>query len=180
MKDFDELYQRCEKQSGHNRAAALFWLVGGNQVGQAAIAGWRDLLGPALANKDRVVSIGPFDGGLAELLKRPGVVVTETYPADVYRRLDLEIRRNKRSKRRQSDRAENAGAVNCWAHTRQVHLTDRLRAEVANGFGESPDGEDPFDAVVGLLGMLDVMLGNSPSGEPNDATTQIESWILGL
>ena len=179
MKDFDELYRRCEKQPGRRRAATLFWLVGGNQVGQAAITGWRDLLGPALANKDIAVSIWPFDGGLAELLKRPGVVVAETYPADVYRRLDLEIRRNKRSKRRQSDRAENAGAVNCWARTRQVHLTDRLRAEMANGFGESPDGEDPFDAVVGLLGMLDVVLGNSPSGEPGDATTQIEGWILG-
>ena len=179
MEDFGELYRRCEKQPGRNRAAALFWLVGGSQVGAAAITGWRDLLGPALANKDIAVSIWPFDGDLAELLKRPGVVVAETYPADVYRHLDLEIRRNKRSKRRRLDRAENAGAMNCWARTRQVHLTDRLRKEIADGFGEKPDGEDRFDAVVGLLGMLDVVLGNSPSGEPGDAATQIEGWILG-
>ena len=64
--------------------------------------------------------------------------------------------------------------MNAWARNHQVHLTDRLRAEIADGFGESPDGKDRFDAVVGLLGMLDVVLGNSPSGAPGDATTQIE------
>ena len=179
MEDFGELYRRCEKQPGRNRAAALFWLVGGNQVGAAAITGWRDLIGPALANKDIAVSIWPFDGDLTKLSKRPGVVVTETYPADVYRRLDLEIRRNKRSKRRQSDRALDAEAMTAWARNRQVHLTDQLRAEIADGFGESPYGEDPFDAFVGLLGMLDVVLGNSPSGAPGDPTIQIEGWILG-
>ena len=179
MQDFDELYRRCEEQPGRNRAAVLFWLVGGNQVGEAAITGWRDLLVPGLANQDVSVSIWPFDGDLVKLLKRPGVVVAETYPADVYRHLDLEVRRNKRSKRRQSDRAEDAGTMNAWARTNQVQLTDRLRAEITHGFGESTDGEDRFDAVVGLLGMLDVVLGNSPSGAPDDATTQIEGWILG-
>ena len=97
------------------------WLVGGNQAGAAAITGWRDLFGPALANKDIAVSIWPFDGDLVKLLRRRSVVVAETYPADVYRHLDLAIRRNKRSKRRQSDRAENAGAMNRWAPTRQMH-----------------------------------------------------------
>ena len=179
MQDFSELYRRCEEQPGRNRAAALFWLVGGNQVGKAAITGWRDLLGPALVRKDITVSIWPFDGDLTELLARPGMVVAETYPADVYRHLDLEIRRNKRSKRRQSDRAEDAGAMNAWARTNQVHLTDRLHAEIVHGFGESTDGEDRFDAVVGLFGMLDVVLGNSPSERPDDATTRIEGWILG-
>ncbi len=31
-----------------NAACALFWTLGGSQVGKAAIAGWRDLLAPAL------------------------------------------------------------------------------------------------------------------------------------
>ena len=46
-------------------------------------------------------------------------------------------------------------------------------------FGARNDGEDRFDAVVGLLGMLDVVLGNLPSGEPEDDTTRVEGWILG-
>ena len=179
VQDFKELYRRCDEHPGRNPAAALFWLVGGNQVGEAAITGWRDLLVPALANPDLPVSIWPFDGELAKLLKRPGVVVAETYPADVYRHLDLEIRRHNRSKLRRSDRAKDAGAMNAWARTKQVQLTDRLRTEITHGFGENVGGEDGFDAFVGLLGMLDVVLGTSPSGAPDDAATQIEGWILG-
>ena len=176
--DFRELYRRCEEHPGRSRAAALFWLVGGNQVGESAITGWRDLLAPAVA-QGMPVSIWPFDGSLVDLLARPGVVVAETYPAEAYRHLDLAICRSKRSKRRQPDRAEDAGAMNDWVRTNHVRLTDRLHAEIADGFGDSTDGEDRFDAVVGLFGMLDVVLGNSPSGEPDDATTRIEGWILG-
>ena len=66
-----------------------------------------------------------------------------------------------------------------WARTNRVRLTRRLRAEILDGFGAGKDGEDRFDAVAGLLGMLDVVLGNRPSGEPEDDTTRIEGWILG-
>jgi hypothetical protein len=52
-------------------------------------------------------------------------------------------------------------------------------AELAKGFDPDRSGDDGFDAVVGLLGMLDVVLGNLESGEPEDDTTQIEGWILG-
>ncbi len=179
MRDVDELYRRCDVHPDRARAAALFWLVGGKQVGKAAITGWRDLLAPALAKKGMPVSIWPFDGCLAELLARPGVIVAETYPAESYRHLHLAIRGSKRSKRRQSDRAEDASPINDWVRTNRVHLTDRLHGEIADGFGDGTDGEDRFDAVVGLCGMLDVVLGNSPSGEPDDATTRIEGWILG-
>ena len=179
MRGVDELYRRCDVHPDRARAAALFWLVGGKQVGKAAITGWRDLLAPALAKKGMPVSIWPFDGCLAELLARPGVIVAETYPAESYRHLHLAIRGSKRSKRRQSDRAEDASPINDWVRTNRVHLTDRLHGEIADGFGDGTDGEDRFDAVVGLCGMLDVVLGNSPSGEPDDATTRIEGWILG-
>ena len=181
MRHVDELYRRCEVHPHRTRAAPLFWLVGGKQVGKAAITGWRNLLAPALLAKKKgvPVSIWPFDGCLAELLARPGLVVAETYPAESYRHLDLAIRRSKRSKRRQSDRAEDAGPMNDWVRTNRVRLTDRLHAEIADGFGDDTDGEDRFDAVVGLFGMLDVVLGNSASGEPDDATTRIEGWILG-
>ena len=175
---FRDLYRRCDTRPGRAPAAALFWLVGGNQVGKAAIAGWRHLLAPAVRS-DMPPSIWPFDGRLAELLAVPGVVVAETYPAEVYRHLDLGIRASGRSKRRQPDRAADAAAMHAWARTNRVRLTSRLHGVIEDGFGVGNDGDDRFDAVVGLFGMLDVVLGNRPSGEPDDDTTQIEGWILG-
>ena len=175
---FRELYRRCDQGSGRNPAEAIFWLVGPKQVGRAAITGWRDLIAPAMVN-DPPPSIWPFDGRMADLLARPGLIVAETYPAEVYRYLNLEIRKNGRSKRRQPDRAADSRTVQAWACTNRVRLTSRLQGEIADGFGADNDGEDRFDAVVGLLGMLDVVLGNLPSGEPEDDTTRIEGWILG-
>lgn len=173
MQDFSDLKRRCERSS---RAEAMFWLVGRKQVGRSAISGWRDLLAPALASEARL-SIWPFDGRLNDLLKQPGVVVSETYPATMYRHLSLGV--SKGSKRRQSDRADDAATMQAWARTNGVRLTKPLQDEVEDGFGPRKDGEDPFDAVVGLLGMLDVVLGNLASGEPQDHTTQIEGWMLG-
>ena len=156
----------------------MFWLIGPKQVGRAAITGWQDLLAPAMSS-DSPPSIWPFDGRLTELLARPGVIVAETYPAEVYRHLDLGIGGNGRSKRCRADRAADAGALAAWARTNRVRLTHPLHTEIVDGFGGGSDGEDRFDAVVGLFGMLDVVLGNRPSGEPDDETMQIEGWILG-
>jgi hypothetical protein len=37
-----------------------------------------------------------------------------------------------------------------------------------------------FDATIGLLGMLEVLMNRRKSGEPNDATVKkLEGWILG-
>ena len=178
MQSTRELYRRCDLHPDRGPAEAIFWLVGPKQVGRAAITGWRDLLAPAMGS-EAPPSLWPFDGRLVELLARPGVVVAETYPAEVYRHLDLAIRRNARSKRDQSDRAADAGALEAWARTNRVRLTGRLRATIMDGFGGGADGEDRFDAVVGLWGMLDVALGNRAPGEPDDETTWVEGWILG-
>jgi len=52
------------------------------------------------------------------------------------------------------------------------------RAE--QGFSDGPNGEDEFDAVVGLLGVIAAALGALPTGEPRDVVvTTIEGWILG-
>lgn len=107
------------------------------------------------------------------------MVVAETYPAEVYRHLDLGIRRHDRSKRRQRDRAKDTEAIDAWAGKSGARLTDRLRVEIADGFGEDGSGEDRFDAVVGLFGMLNVVFGHSLAGEPDDDTRRIEGWILG-
>jgi hypothetical protein len=42
-----------------------------------------------------------------------------------------------------------------------------------------PNGDDAFDAVVGLLGMLEGVLKRRQTGEPqNKAITALEGWIL--
>lgn len=173
LEDMSHLKRRCER-----RAQSLFWLIGGNQVGKAAISGWRDLLTPALGS-DIPVSIWPFDGLLEDLLARPGTVIAETYPADMCRHLDLPASEPSRSKRCQADRAASASTIMAWTNRNAVRLIDRLEREIEDGFGPGSDGEDPFDAVVGLLGMLDVVFGSLASGEPRDDTTQIEGWMLG-
>lgn len=171
----DDLRRRCELSAN---AQSLFWLVGAKQVGRAAISGWRDLLAPALANNGEL-SIWPFDGPLFDLVARPGIVVAETYPAAMYRRLRLEIRQSNRKKTSRSDRANDAPRIRDWADSRNVRLESGLENELGDGFGSDRSGDDRFDAVVGLFGMLDVVLGNLPSGEPRDDTTQVEGWILG-
>ena len=86
----------------------------------------------------------------------------------------------KSGKRVRSDRAANAAALLGWARDNQVVLTDALSAEIQDGFGYGADGEDRFDAVVGLFGMLNVLLGQRPEGAPRDASVrQTEGWILG-
>ena len=50
--EVSDLRRRCEQaRSGRRAASPLFWTVGGQQVGKAAISGWKDVLGPALCSE---------------------------------------------------------------------------------------------------------------------------------
>ena len=172
-----DLLRRCERRTATRKAAcALFWTLGGNQVGKAAIAGWRDLLAPTLRS-GADLAIWPFHGGLSDLLAKHRLIVAETYPGEVYRHLGLELRGGKRS---QEVRRTNAARLIAWAKNANVGLTHELVGAIQDGFGSDRTGEDRFDAVVGLLGMLNVVLGHRPSGEPDDPVVRrIEGWILG-
>ena len=67
-----------------------------------------------------------------------------------------------------------------WARAHDVALTDRLNAEIEHGFSASHAGEHAFDAVVGVLGMLNVLLGGQASDVPADSSVRsVEGWILG-
>ena len=78
VSSLEPLLRRCERGGGgHRQACCLFWTLGGNQVGKAAIAGWRDVLAPALRG-EKPISIWPFDGPLPSLLAPGSVVVAET------------------------------------------------------------------------------------------------------
>jgi hypothetical protein len=184
VESFDALRRRCELATASRRAACpLFWTLGGNQVGKAALTGWLEVIAPA--HREHTASLWPFDGSLAELLEPGRTVIAETYPADVYPRIGIDLRlgaqRGRSGKRVQSCRAANAPAVEAWTEAAGVELTTELRDELRSGFGPAPDGDDRFDAVVGLVGMLDVVLGRRASGEPkSDVIRQLEGWILGL
>jgi hypothetical protein len=172
---FDRLLRRCERPSGSRRAAcALFWTLGGQQVGKAAITGWRDVLAPGR----RVdLALWPFDGSLDSLLAPRRTVVVETYPTEVYAHLGVSLGG---SKREREARAASAAQLLAWARKAGVRLSSDLEEQLGLGFGSAPSGEDRFDAVVGLFGMLNVVLERRPAGDPQDeAVRRIEGWILG-
>src|SRR4030043_2487223 len=100
---FDRLYRLCEVGHDNRRPASpLFWTLGGQQVGKAAISGWRDLLTPGLSNHQLNLNIWPFSGSLTALCRPGNIVVVETYPAEFYGHLGLSFSSNaRRSKRRQ-------------------------------------------------------------------------------
>jgi hypothetical protein len=170
----DNLRRKCDLgYEGRKAACPLFWTLGANQVGRAAIIGWRDVLAPALGN-DRSVVLWPFDGSLGALLKPGNLAIVETYPAECYcwffqggikGKGDAEVRRNA------------GGALSEWSEKAKVKLDPDLTYTIEHGF---PDGDDAFDATVGLFGMLEVLLGRRLPGDPNEESVRkLEGWILG-
>lgn len=173
---FEDLLRKCERRTTERRAAcSLFWTLGGNQVGRAALSGWREVVGPAL---DKGALLWPFDGSLASLSARDGVVIAETYPAEAYRMFNASFRPLE-SKRRRADRATKANAIFEWAEAHEVELGDAARLAISDGFGEASSGEDAFDSLAGLLKMIDVCDGRRPEAtEPIEASLKWEGWIL--
>lgn len=172
----DRLRRRCERETAERRAAcALFWTLGGNQVGKAALSGWREVVIPAVRRGAR---LWPFDGGIDDL-PAAGLAIAETYPAEAYKHVGVVFRAGM-SKRRQADRATFAGAIGAWAATHRVVLSPALVASLRDGFGAQADGEDRFDALMGLCGMIEVVDGRRPHGAPaDDQVRKLEGWIFG-
>jgi hypothetical protein len=174
----DRLRRICERaRPGRRAAAPLFWTMGGQQVGKAALHGWREVL-------NSPASIWPFHGRLVDLLHAGQVVIAETYPAEFYSHLGVKfssrLAGHKSGKRSPGERAGNAAVLAAWAERAQVKLDPTLMGEIEAGFGSKDDGEDRFDAVIGLFGMLNVVLGFQPAGEPGrEVLRKIEGWILG-
>jgi hypothetical protein len=170
-----DLRRRCEhRQPDRSAACSLFWTVGGNQVGKGALAGWEMLQ----AHPNNAISYWPFDGSLEDLIESAPTVVAETYPAEFYGHLGLP---RVIGKRRQASRAALASRLCEVAGDLGIRLRPELRAQVDDGFGATSHGEDAFDAFVGLVGMINVISGGRPSGEPLDDqyVTTVEGWILG-
>ena len=171
-----ELRRRCEGTD----AETLFWTLGSKQVGKGALAGWRLL---AAAQRDPGMALWPFAGSLPDLLDGGSrTVVAETYPREYYRYLRAPgAARSRWSKRRHADRLAWAPGIISWARSLGVIWEPRIRARVEQGFSGGANGEDEFDAVIGLLAMISVVAGKVSPGEPRDdpAVTTVEGWILG-
>jgi hypothetical protein len=181
LESWDHLHRRCDRATARRPAACpMFWTLGGNQVGKAAISGWRELLAPARGSGTDL-AIWPFDGPLRALLRSQRFVVAETYPGEIYGHLDLrQALRSHGGKRRQSARGACADALLTWAKRSEVSLAPALADEMRAGFGPEPGADDRFDALVGVCGMLNVVRGARPSGEPGDPVVRrIEGWIFG-
>ena len=158
--------------------------MGAQQVGKAAICGWRDLLAPALRLPRPDLYIWPFSASLAErpldVLLQPGrLVVAETYPAEYYRPLGIDLRKTG-GKGSAASRQANAAALLDWAASRPIELSAELRAEISSGFAGLSSGDDRFDALVGLFGMLRTLLSDPLlDAPPVPSIRNIEGWILG-
>jgi hypothetical protein len=170
----DDLRRKCELgRDGRKAANALFWTLGASQVGRAAIIGWRDVLAPAVGN-DKSVVLWPFDGSLDALLKPRNVVIVETYPAECYGWL---FQGGVKGKGNAEVRKKASGALFEWAGKANVKLDPDLMQTIEQGF---PDGDDAFDATVGLFGILEVLLRRRTAGDPDEGSVRkLEGWILG-
>jgi hypothetical protein len=173
-RSIEDLLRRCERATTSRRAAcSLFWTLGGNQVGKAAISGWKEIVGPA---RRLGAKLWPFEGSLEALAKTGGLVLAETYPAEAYGHVGLKFSTSE-SKRRQNDRAKVAADVVSRTLSNNIALSPELSSLIGEGFGPRADGEDAFDAVMGLFGMIAVVEGRRLEGPSR--RSKWEGWILG-
>jgi hypothetical protein len=172
---FDDLLRECDKKTeNRNRAESIFWTVGARQVGKAALAGWQDILIPAMA---RTARLWPFDGPLASLDSNI-LTVAETYPAEAYHQIGL---RRPVGKRSREGRIVACRGMLAWASRHRVSFAATIKQFMLDGFGAGGEGEDPFDAIAGLCGMIEVVDGRRAEAAP-DLTANVrhrEGWILG-
>lgn len=156
--------------------APVFWTLGANQSGKAAIAAWRDWLAPALAG-GAALDIWPFAGPLHGLLRAGRLAVAEVYPAEALRQLGLRL---VGSKRAEPARRALAPALLARMAALRVVPSTTLRATVTAGFGTDAAGEDRLDCTLGLLAMVAVLDGARPDFIPNDPAVRLwEGWVLG-
>ncbi len=171
------LSRACDRVTADRPAGApLFWTLGANQVGKAAVTAWRDLLLPALAGP-APPALWPFEGRLQDLLAPGRVAVAECYPAEAMRQLGL---RMNGSKRRHADRIALMPALRDRLATLDARPNLALDAMLDAGLGADAAGEDRLDCLLGLLGLLQVLIGRRADAVPDDAwVRRWEGWVLG-
>ena len=182
IQEMKDLLRDCERATkARSAACCLFWTLGAKQVGRAAITGWRDVLAPVVQKSSPRLKVWPFAGELKTILGSCDMVIVETYPAEACVQIGLGAPGRGWSKRNQVHRLALSPDLQGWAESRPIALTPSLLALLGEGFGDSSCGEDKFDAVVGLLAMLCIILDNGSYAAPPDTKVQtVEGWIFGL
>lgn len=172
-----DMSRLCDAATADRPAGApLFWTLGANQTGKAAIAAWRDLLLPALDSLPPPL-LWPFEGAFLSLLRPGHVAVAETYPAEALRQLGL---RPIGSKRRRADRLELVPGLRDAMAGLQAWPDPTLEILLLDGFGADPAGEDRLDCLLGVLCVLLVIEGRRPDAAPDDIRVRRwEGWVLG-
>lgn len=171
------LSRLCDRATALRPAGApVFWTLGANQSGKAAIAAWRDWLVPALA-AGAPIALWPFDGTLHGLLAPRRAVLAEVYPAEALRQLGLKL---SGSKRAEAPRRALAPALRDAMARLRVEPAPPLQAMMEAGFGADAAGEDRLDCVLGLLALVAVLDGVRPDHVPDDPwIRRWEGWVLG-
>lgn len=162
----DGLYRKCDLATG---AESIFWTLGPKQVGKSAIDVWTKVVAPRADE----LALWPFDGPLERLValsKKP--VVAEMYPSFLRKTLGI----MSGSKRDRDARASEGALVLDQAKGIDVIA---VRDLLLDGFGESPESEDAFDATIACLALTRLVV-DGALAEPPDEARRIEGWILGL
>jgi hypothetical protein len=80
----------------------------------------------------------------------------------------------------QEDRAAEAPRLLAWCAELGVIPDEELRVQLEDGFGSSRSGEDFFDAVVGLFGMIDTIRRDPEPPIPQEPVVrEVEGWMFG-
>jgi hypothetical protein len=177
LPDASALSRACDRATAERPAGApLFWTLGANQSGKAAIAAWQQMILPALTDRAQL-RLWPFEGSFTALLSPGWIVLAETYPAEAQRHLGIQLRG---SKRRHADRCAAAGVLLRAMDQQSATPDDAMHPAILDGFGADANGEDRFDSVLGALCVLNVLAGNRPDTAPADRWIERwEGWVLG-
>ena len=169
-----DLLRLCDRRTATRyQAESVFYLRFAKQVGRSAIQGWRDVIGPARSQ----VRLWPFDGDLNALLSKPGFVIAEIYPAETVTQLALLLGPGTgKSKRRKEDRAEACATLLARAELSEISMSSVVERLLESGC----DSEHDFDALVSLLGMIQIVQRARGNDAPTDESVRTtEGWILG-
>ncbi len=177
LPDAAALSRLCDRATAERPAGApVFWTLGANQSGKAAISAWRDWLAPALA-AGAPLALWPFAGPLASLLAPRRAVLAEVYPAEALRQLGLRLAGSKRA---EAPRRALAPALRDAMARLGVEPCPALASAVERGFGTDAAAEDRFDSLLGLLALIAVLDGARPDWVPDDPWVRSwEGWVLG-
>ena len=171
------LSRACDRATAERPAGApLFWTLGANQVGKAAIAAWQAMLLPALADGEDV-RLWPFAGAYRGLLA-PG---RGGAGRDLSRRGAAPSRHAAEGQQAAAGGPGGGREPACRGDGRAGGVArPGLQQAIADGFGGDAAGEDRFDCVLGVLCVLNVLAGNRPDTAPADPwIRRWEGWVLG-